>query len=188
LRYHHIAWTKSRGVKEMNGTRIEALYATNISASLWPPLPLLHGRLGLAPKHFSIRELIGPRLPTFSPPYQGDLCITHQFRKLVILSASEGSRLFLRSLEVDDKSRSFSSRRIRRSFRITMSRHCWISQCFPYQGGLIKRLRASRPRPQGGQKEAVFHRSCNPPLTHRPPHSDNSSHAWLSLPTGGGGL
>ena len=45
LRYHHIALTKLRGVKEMNGTRIEALHARELSASTWPPPSLPRGRL-----------------------------------------------------------------------------------------------------------------------------------------------
>jgi hypothetical protein len=55
-----------------------------------------------------------------SPPYKGELCVTKRFRNFVILSASEGSRLFFRFIEVEEKSRFFSSRRRRRSFRMTM--------------------------------------------------------------------
>jgi Tfp pilus assembly protein PilF len=64
LRYHHIALTKSRGVKEMNGTRIEALHETNIPASLWPSAtappggsPLQKKARGYSPRLFRLLRL-----------------------------------------------------------------------------------------------------------------------------------
>jgi len=67
LRYHHIAMTKSRGVKEMSGTRIEALYARKISASPWPPLSLSRDRLGLSPLLGVLEHLPGGvEKPSFS--------------------------------------------------------------------------------------------------------------------------
>jgi hypothetical protein len=49
LRYHHIALTKSRGVKEMNRTRIEALHAAKIPSGLFFTPPSSPGGAGDPP-------------------------------------------------------------------------------------------------------------------------------------------
>jgi hypothetical protein len=47
---------------------------------------------------------VGDKFPT-TPDYEGDLCVSRQFRNFVVLSASEGPCLIFRLIATEEKSK-----------------------------------------------------------------------------------